>query len=143
MTIRKGMTGIATAVAAMAFAASATAQDAYVGSLGDTIAVHTITSPDGIAGADGVAPYLVGTLPFAAFELSASAGYLVYATEARVTSPLGSVVVKDSGDDFTVNAGAGLAQFDTFNKARPEYESFDVEDIDDVNALSLADAPAF
>lgn len=91
---------------------------------------------------DGVAPYIVGTLPFAAFELFAKAGYLIYDTEARVTSPLGVVVVDESDEEFTWSAGLGLTVFDTFN-LRLEYEMFDVQNIDDANALWLTGAFRF
>lgn len=91
---------------------------------------------------DGFAPYIVGTLPIGAFELFAKAGYLVYDTDARVTTPLGSTVVKDSGDDFTWSAGAGVTLFDTFN-LRLEYEMFDIEEVDDANALWLTGAFRF
>jgi len=195
MKIRKGLTTVAAAVAAMSFAAGASAQDAnedgfylgggvgefqvdiddfddvdetidryesddtawkafvgwrmnrnfaveaaYVnlGSPEDTIAPDTTAEVE----TDGFAPYIVGTLPFAAFELFAKAGYLIYDTEARVTSPLGTVVVDDSGDDFTWSAGLGLTVFDTFN-LRLEYEMFDVQEVDDANALWLTGAFRF
>ncbi len=113
---------------------------AYVnlGSPEDTIAPDTTAEIE----TDGFAPYIVGTLPFAAFELFAKAGYLIYDTEARVTSPLGSVVVEDSGDDFTWSAGVGLTVFDAFN-LRLEYEMFDVQEVDDANALWLTGAFRF
>lgn len=192
---RKGITSIAAAIAALSFAAGASAQDsddsglylgggvgefnvdiddvddvpetiddyksddtawkalvgwrmnknvafeaAYVnlGSPDDTIAPDTTLEVE----TDGFAPYIVGTLPFAAFELFAKAGYLIYDTEARVTSPLGSVVVEDSGDEFTWSAGLGLTVFDTFN-LRLEYEMFDVQQVDDANALWLTGAIRF
>ena len=113
---------------------------AYVnlGSPEDTIAPDTTLEVE----TDGFAPYIVGTLPFAAFELFAKAGYLIYDTEARVTSPLGSVVVEDSGDEFTWSAGLGLTLADTFN-LRLEYEMFDVQQVDDANALWLTGAFRF
>lgn len=196
MTIRKGILSTAAAVAALAFAGGAHAQDAdndegfylgggvgsfnvdiddvddvpetidrydsddtawkafvgwrtnenlafevaYVnlGSPEDTIAPDTTLEVE----TDGFAPYIVGTLPFAAFELFAKAGYLIYDTEARVTSPLGSVVVEDSGDEFTWSAGLGLTAFETFN-LRLEYEMFDVQQVDDANALWLTGAFRF
>lgn len=91
---------------------------------------------------DGFAPYVVGTLPFAAFELFAKAGYLVYETKARVTSPSGTTVVDDSDEDFTWSAGVGLNLFETLN-LRLEYEMFDVHNIDDANALWLTGAVRF
>lgn len=113
---------------------------AYVnlGSPEDIIAPDTTLEVE----TDGFAPYIVGTLPFAAFELFAKAGYLIYDTEARVTSPLGSVVVEDSGDEFTWSAGLGLTLADTFN-LRLEYEMFDVQQVDDANALWLTGAFRF
>jgi hypothetical protein len=91
---------------------------------------------------DGFAPYIVGTLPFAAFEMFAKAGYLIYDPEARISSPLGSVVVDDSDEEFTWSAGLGLTLFETFN-LRLEYEMFDVQNIDDANALWLTGAVRF
>jgi len=91
---------------------------------------------------DGFAPYIVGTLPFAAFELFAKAGYLIYDTEARVTSPLGIVVVDESDEEFTWSAGLGLTLFETLN-LRLEYEMFDVQNVDDANALWLTGAFRF
>ena len=127
MKNRKGLTSIA-AVAAMAFAVGASAQDNPGGT-----AVET----------DGLAPYIVGTLPFAAYALFASAGYLIYDTEARVTSPLGSVVVEDNGDEFTWNAGADLPMCHTLN-LRLEHETFDVhKKVNDANAQLLAGAFRF
>jgi len=91
---------------------------------------------------DGFAPYVVGTLPFAAFELFAKAGYLVYETKARVTSPSGTTVVDDNDEEFTWSAGVGLNLFETLN-LRLEYEMFDVQNIDDANALWLTGAVRF
>jgi hypothetical protein len=91
---------------------------------------------------DGFAPYIVGTLPFAAFELFAKAGYLVYDTKARISSPLGTVVVDESDEEFTWSAGLGLTLFETFN-LRLEYEMFDVQNVDDANALWLTGAFRF
>ena len=133
MNNTKGIFGTAAAIAALAFASCAYAQDDNESGLpATTLAVET----------DGFAPYIVGTLPFAAFELFAKAGYLVYETEARVTSPLGSVVVDDIGDEFTWSAGLGLTVFDTSN-LRLEYELFDVQEVDAANALGLTGAFRF
>lgn len=196
MNNRKGFLSIAAAVAALAFAGSAYAQDAdnedgfYLGAgvgefqvdiddfddVPETIDDYSsddtawkaflgwrsnenlafelayinlgkprdIISPDTAVEleTDGFAPYIVGTLPFAAFELFAKAGYLVYETEARVTTPLGTVTVDDSGDDFTWSAGLGLTVFETLN-LRLEYEMFDVQEVDDANALWLTGAFRF
>jgi len=85
---------------------------------------------------DGFAPYAVGTLPLGPFELFAKAGYFFHETDARVTTPLGSLTESDSGEDFTWSAGVGVTVFETFN-LRLEYEQFDFENIDDANALWL------
>lgn len=123
---KKGFASIVAAVAAAAFAAGVSAHDMDSST---TAAVET----------DGFAPYIVGTLPFAAYELFSTAGYLIYDTEARVTSPLGAVVVDDSGE---WSSGMGLTEFDTFN-LRLEHEKFDVQEVDDANALWLAGAFRF
>jgi len=85
---------------------------------------------------DGFAPYAVGTLPLGPFELFAKAGYFFHETDARVTSPLGTLTESDSGEDFTWSAGVGVTVFETFN-LRLEYEQFDFDNIDDSNALWL------
>jgi hypothetical protein len=91
---------------------------------------------------DGFAPYIVGTLPFGAFELFAKAGYLIYDTEARVDSPFGTVITDESGEEFTWSGGLGFTLFETFNM-RLEYEMFDVDNIDDADALWLTGAFRF
>ncbi|HEY5559472.1 MAG TPA: outer membrane beta-barrel protein [Steroidobacteraceae bacterium] len=91
---------------------------------------------------DGFAPYVVGTFPLGPFELFAKAGYYIYETDARVTTPLGTATGSDSGDDFTWTAGAGVTIFDTFN-LRLEYEQFDFENTDDSTALWLTGAFRF
>lgn len=85
---------------------------------------------------DGFAPYAVGTLPLGPFELFAKAGYFFHETDARLTTPLGTFNESDSGEDFTWSAGVGVTVFETVN-LRLEYEQFDIESIDDANALWL------
>ena len=128
MNNKKGLRTIA-AVAALAFTVGAAAQDNPGGS-----AVETETG--------GSAPYIVGTLPFAAYELYANAGYLIYDTEARVTSPLGPVVVEDSGDEFTWSTGTGPTMFHTLN-LRLEHEMFEVREVNNLGTFWLADAFSF
>jgi OOP family OmpA-OmpF porin len=84
---------------------------------------------------EGFAPYLVGRLPLGIFEAFAKAGYYFHDTDARVTSPLGTTTVSDSGEDFTWSTGLGL-NLGRFN-VRLEYEQFDFDDVDDSNALWL------
>lgn len=91
---------------------------------------------------DGFAPYVVGTLPFGPFEAFAKAGYFVYDTKARITSPSGTATSKDSDEAFTWSAGLGLTLAKTFN-VRLEYEMFDIQEVDDANALWLTGAFRF
>ena len=85
---------------------------------------------------DGFAPYVVGTLPVGIFDLFAKAGYYMYETNTRVTSPLGIARSSQSGDDFTWSLGAGVTFFKNFN-LRLEYEQFDFQNTDNSNALWL------
>ncbi len=85
---------------------------------------------------DGFAPYVVGTLPVGIFDFFAKAGYYLYETRTRVTSPLGTASSKQSGDDFTWSLGAGVTFLKNFN-LRLEYEQFDFQNTDDSNALWL------
>ena len=85
---------------------------------------------------DGFAPYVVGTLPVGIFDFFAKAGYYLYQTDTRITSPLGNAHSKQSGDDFTWSLGAGVTFLKSFN-LRLEYEQFDFQNTDDSNALWL------
>jgi len=85
---------------------------------------------------DGYAPYVVGTVPIGIFDFFAKAGYYLYETNTRVTSPLGTAHSTRSGDDFTWSLGAGVTFFNKFNM-RLEYEQFDFQNTDDSNALWL------
>lgn len=92
---------------------------------------------------DGFAPYLVGTLPIGDwFEVFAKAGYYFYDIEVSLDDPFQDVTNDDSGSEFTWSAGVGLDIFDRFN-VRLEYEQFDLETIDDSNALWLTGAFRF
>jgi opacity protein-like surface antigen len=107
---------------------------AYVnlGSPEDEIAPDTFVETE----TDGFAPYIVGTIPVGIFDFFAKAGYYLYETNTRVTSPLGDAHSKKSGDDFTWSLGAGVTLAKAFN-VRLEYEQFDFQNTDDSNALWL------
>ena len=126
-----------------------TAWKAYVGYrtnpyLGFELAYVNLGSPDdeilpGVeltTETDGFAPYVVGTLPIGWFEVFAKAGYYWYDTEARLSTPLGTVSDSESNDTFTWSAGVGLNVFERVN-LRLEYEQFDFDEADDSKALWL------
>ena len=92
---------------------------------------------------DGIAPYLVGTLPLGDwFELFAKAGYYWYDVEARTATGLGSLRTSENDSTFTWSAGAGVNVLERLN-IRLEYEQFDVENTDESNALWLTGAWRF
>ena len=92
---------------------------------------------------DGFAPYLVGTLPIGDwFELFAKAGYYWYETEVQVDTPIGSASDSESDSTFTWTAGVGFNFFEHIN-VRLEYEQFDIDQVDDAEALWLTGAWRF
>jgi OOP family OmpA-OmpF porin len=88
---------------------------------------------------NGVAPYLVGTLPVGPVELFAKAGYLFYDVQVDIDD---LTVQDDSQEDFVYGGGIGLTLFDHLH-ARLEYEVIDIDDVDDANALWLSAAWRF
>jgi hypothetical protein len=76
------------------------------------------------ASINGVAPYLVGTLPLGPLELFAKAGYLFYDLRVEVADQKVSSVSGDQ-DDLIYGAGLGITLFGRLN-ARLEYETIDV-----------------
>ena len=92
---------------------------------------------------DGFAPYLVGTFPIGDwFELFAKAGYYWYETEVQIDTPIGSASESDSDSTFTWTAGMGINFFEHIN-VRLEYEQFDIDQVDDAEALWLTGAYRF
>ncbi len=92
---------------------------------------------------DGFAPYLVGTFPIGDwFELFAKAGYYWYETEVQIDTPIGSASESESDSTFTWTAGMGVNFFERFN-VRLEYEQFDIDQVDDAEALWLTGAYRF
>ena len=92
---------------------------------------------------DGFAPYLVGTFPIGDwFEVFAKAGYYWYETELQVDTTIGSASESDSDSTFTWTAGMGINFFEHIN-VRLEYEQFDIDQVDDAEALWLTGAWRF
>ena len=83
------------------------------------------------ADVNGIAPYVVGTLPIGPFELFAKAGYLFYDVKIDVDD---LDVVDDNNEDFVYGGGLGITLFEHLH-ARLEYEVIDINDVDDANAL--------
>jgi hypothetical protein len=88
---------------------------------------------------NGVAPYLVGTLPLGPIELFAKAGYYFYDIKVNAESIR---ALDDSNEDFVYGAGIGITIFGRLN-AQLEYEIIDVSELDDSNALWLSGAWRF
>jgi opacity protein-like surface antigen len=88
---------------------------------------------------NGVAPYLIGTVPLGPIEGFARVGYYFYDVEIS-GQDLGSV--DDSGEDLVYGVGVGLTLFEHLH-ARLEYEIIDVSEVDDANAIWLSGAWRF
>jgi opacity protein-like surface antigen len=91
------------------------------------------------ADVNGVAPYIVGTLPLGPVELFAKAGYLFYDVQVDVDD---ATVSDDSNEDFVYGGGIGLTLFDHLH-TRLEYEVIDIGEFNDANALWLSAAWRF
>jgi len=87
---------------------------------------------------DGFAPYVVGTIPLGRFfEVYGRAGYYFYDATRGVTDTLDNRVEFDEeSEDFVYGAGLGANIGEKFN-VRFEYEKFDIEGLDDTDALWL------
>lgn len=87
---------------------------------------------------DGFAPYVVGTIPLGRFfEVYGRAGYYFYDATRGVTDTLDNRVEFDEeSEDFVYGAGIGANLGEKFN-VRFEYEKFDIEGLDDADALWL------
>lgn len=88
---------------------------------------------------NGVAPYVIGTVPLGPVELFAKVGYYFYDVEINAES-IGSL--DDSNEDLVYGAGLGVTLFEHLH-ARLEYEIIDVSEVDDANALWLSGAWRF
>ena len=88
---------------------------------------------------NGIAPYLVATLPLGIFEIFGKVGYYFYDVEIDADNVK---VLDDSDEDLAYGAGVGLVFFDHLN-ARLEYEFIDISEADDSTALWLTGAWRF
>jgi OOP family OmpA-OmpF porin len=91
------------------------------------------------ADVNGVAPYVVGTLPIGPVELFAKAGYLFYDVKVDVDD---LTIADDSNEDFVYGGGIGITLFEHLH-TRLEYEVIEIEEVDDANALWLSAAWRF
>lgn len=93
---------------------------------------------------DGFAPYVVGTLPLGRFfELNARLGYYFYDANLRQESGLnGRVQFDEESEALAWGAGIGANIGEKVN-LKLEYERFDLERLDDADALWLTAAWRF
>jgi hypothetical protein len=96
------------------------------------------------ASIDGFAPYVVGTLPLGQyFEVYGRLGYYFYDATRGVQDELDNRVQFDEeSEDLVYGAGIGANIGEKFN-VRAEYEKFDLEGLDDADALWLTAAWRF
>jgi len=96
------------------------------------------------AAIDGFAPYIVGTIPLGRyFEIYGRAGYYFYDATVGVEDAVGGRVEFDEeSEDFVYGAGIGANLGEKLN-LRFEYEKFDLEGLDDADALWLTAAWRF
>jgi opacity protein-like surface antigen len=87
---------------------------------------------------DGFAPFVVGTLPLGPyFEVYGRAGYYFYDATRGVEDELDNRVEFDEeSEDFVYGAGVGANLGEKLN-LRLEYEKYDLEGLDDADALWL------
>ena len=87
---------------------------------------------------DGFAPYVVGTLPLGKyFEVYGRLGYYFYDANLRQRSELnGDVQFDEESNDLVWGGGIGANIGEKFN-LRLEYERFDLQRLDDADALWL------
>lgn len=96
------------------------------------------------AAVDGFAPYVVGTVPLGPyFELYGRLGYFFYDATTGVEDELGGrVELDEESEDLVWGAGIGANLGEKLN-LRFEYERFDLEGLDDSDALWLTAAWRF
>jgi Outer membrane protein beta-barrel domain len=96
------------------------------------------------ASVDGFAPYVVGTMPLGQyFEVYGRLGYYFYDATRGVEDELDNRVQFDEeSEDLVYGAGIGANIGEKFN-IRAEYEKFDLEGLDDADALWLTAAFRF
>jgi opacity protein-like surface antigen len=87
---------------------------------------------------DGFAPYVVGTIPLGPyFEVYGRLGYYFYDATTGIENEIdGRVEVDEESEDLVWGAGVGANLGEKLN-LRLEYERFDLEGLDDADALWL------
>ena len=96
----------------------------------------------------GVGAYAIGSIPLGIFELSAKVGYYFHDVTIDVDwdnagSGNGDVLdTDDSGEAFTYGVGAGVTFLEHIN-AKLEYESLDIDELEDTYVLWLTGAWRF
>jgi OOP family OmpA-OmpF porin len=93
---------------------------------------------------DGFAPYVVASFPIGPwFEVYARAGYYFYDATLGVEDAVGGDVEFDEeSEDFVYGGGVGARLMERL-ALRLEYEKFDLEGVDDADALWLTAAWKF
>lgn len=93
---------------------------------------------------DGFAPYIVGTIPIGRyFEVYGRIGYYFYDATLGVEDALnGRVEFDEESEDLVYGGGVGVNIGEKLN-LRFEYEKFDLEGLDDADALWLTAAWRF
>jgi len=93
---------------------------------------------------DGFAPYVIGTIPLGKwFEVYGRLGYYFYDATVGVENTVGGRVEFDEeSEDLVYGAGVGVNLAERLN-IRFEYEKFDLEGLDDADALWLTAAWRF
>lgn len=90
------------------------------------------------ASVDGFAPYVVGTVPLGKyFEVFGRLGYYFYDAKVGQETELdGRVQFDEESEDLVYGGGIGANIAEKFN-VRLEYERFDLQGLDDADALWL------
>lgn len=91
---------------------------------------------------DGVAPYVIGTIPLGIFEIFGKVGYLFYNVDVEANLNNQRFKTSDSKEDLIYGVGLGLTLFEHLN-VRLEYEQIDVSELDTSDALWLSGAWRF
>jgi OOP family OmpA-OmpF porin len=96
------------------------------------------------AAVDGFAPYVVGTIPLGNwFEVYGRVGYFFYDATVGVEDEIdGRVEFDEESEDLVYGAGIGANIGERLN-LRFEYERFDLQGVDDADALWLTAAWRF
>jgi len=90
-------------------------------------------SVSGTSDVQGFAPSIVATIPIGPLELFGRVGMMFYEVDMNLS---GGRLVDESGEDLVWSAGLGIDILDRAN-LRLEYEQYDIEQLDEADALWL------